>query len=237
METDDRDYQYVIEQDRKRFTVLKAIYMDSKGRKDQVTGTNDICDITGVCSEELLHVLEFLESKGLIKPVGTLYAVYNGAAYVTITPQGMWKVEDAITKPNESTNNFPAQVFQNTFNASVGGFQQAGQGNINIVQNIGSEEISLDIHSFDQLQKFVDTITQNPPDNITKSQAYQAAGILLELKEFAENKDKNGQIKAVAKWRQWLNSVGEKPQQALSVVADFVSLALPLAKILGFPVP
>lgn len=64
------------------------------------------------------------------------------------------EVEDAIKKPNESTKNFPAQVFQNTFNAPVGGLQQAGQGNtLNIVQNIGSDEISLDSHSLDQLQR------------------------------------------------------------------------------------
>lgn len=238
MEADYQDYQYVIEQNRKRLIVLKAIYMDSKGYNDQVTGTDDICQTTGICSEELLHILEFLESKGLIKPVGTLYAMYGGTACVKITHSGMCEVEDAIKKPNESTKNFPAQVFQNTFNAPVGGLQQAGQGNtLNIVQNIGSDEISLDSHSLDQLQRFVDTLTKNPPDDITKSLAYQAAGLLLELKESAENKDKNGQIEAVSEWRQWLNEVGGKTQQALSLVADCVSLALPLAKILGFPVP
>lgn len=238
METDAQDYQYVIEQDRKRFTVLKAIYMDSKGHKDQATGTDDICQTTGICSEELLHILEFLESKGLIKPVGTLYAMYGGTACVKITHGGMCEVEDAIKKPNESTRNFPAQFFQNTFKAPVGVFQQAGQGNtLNIVQNIGSDEISLDSQSLDQLQRFVDTLIKNPPDDITKSLAYQAAGILLELKDSAENKDKKGQIEAVSKWKQWLNGVGGKTQQALSLVADCVSLALPLAKILGFPVP
>lgn len=238
MENKHQDYQYVIEQNRKRFTVLKAIYMDSKGNKDLATGTDDICKTTGICSEELLHILEFLESKGLIKPIGTLYAMYGGTAYVTIIHQGMCEVEDAIKKPNESTKNFPAQVFQNTFNAPVGGLQQAGQGNtLNIVQNIGIDEISLDSRSLDQLQIFVDALTKNPPDDLTKSQAYQAAGILLELKEFAENKDKGGQIEAVSKWRQWLNGVGRKTQQSLSLVADCVSLALPLAKILGFPVP
>lgn len=85
--------------------------------------------------------------------------------------------------------------------------------------------------------RLVDTLTKNPPDDITKSLAYQAAGLLLELKESAENKDKNGQIEAVSKWRRWLNAVEGKTKKALSLVADCVSLALPLAKILGFPVP
>ncbi len=231
------DYQYVLEQDKKRFIVLKTIYRDSEGRKDCVTDTNYISQKTGICGEDLLRILEFLEGKGLIKPMGTLNAMYGGMAYVKITHQGICEVEDAIKKPQEPTKNFPPQVFQNTFYAPVGGLQQAGENNtLNVVQNIGSDEISLDDKALEKLQKFIDTLTQNKPNDLPQSHALQAAGILLELKESAENQDKNGQIEAVSKWKQWLSKLPEKSLKALSITADLLTLALPLAKILGLPI-
>ncbi|BDI21007.1 hypothetical protein ANSO36C_68090 (plasmid) [Nostoc cf. commune SO-36] len=104
------DYNYVIEQDAKRFKVLKLIYFETKGDKDIATDTNSICNNTGVCSKELLHILEYLENQSLIKPLGSLYAMYGGSAYITITHQGVCEVEAAIKKPHEPTNYFPAMI-------------------------------------------------------------------------------------------------------------------------------
>ena len=136
------DYQYVIEQDMKRFRVLKAIYRDSKGRNDQATSSSNLCESTGICGEELLHVLEYLEEEELIKVLGSLYAMYGGIAAVQLTHKGRREVEAAIKKPCESTEHFSYQVFQNIFSRDVTGFQQGGQGNSsNIIQNIKTDKI------------------------------------------------------------------------------------------------
>ncbi|MHC5861824.1 hypothetical protein, partial [Nostoc sp.] len=63
------DYQYDLAKDKIRFLVLKTIYRDSNGDKDKVSSSHDICEKTGICSEELLQILVYLENEGLIKPM------------------------------------------------------------------------------------------------------------------------------------------------------------------------
>jgi alkylhydroperoxidase family enzyme len=75
-------------------------------------------------------------------------------------------------------------------------------------------------------------LTTETPNNLSKSQAYQAAAILSELKESGERKDKKEQLESVSRWRQWWTRLGPKAQAALSLTADSVSLTLPLVKLL-----
>jgi hypothetical protein len=172
------EYQYVLEQDKKRFLVLKTIYKNSKLDKDEVTCTSDICDQTSICGEELLHILEYLESESLIKPMGTLLAMYGGSAHVTITHQGIREVEAAIKKPHESTAHFPAQVFQNTFNATVGALQQGGQNNTaNVNQNIGLSDCD------ELVAKLSELIQSSSLPDLDKEDTIEAANRLSELSQ------------------------------------------------------
>lgn len=139
IELQEEDYQHVIEQDKKRFSVLRSIYRDSGSKSNLATNSCDICQITGVCGEDLLHILEYLEKEDLIKAVTSLYAMYGGNAIVRITHKGIREVEAAMKKPDQPTNHFPAQVFYTTINAPLGALQQAGEGNsFTINQNIAS---------------------------------------------------------------------------------------------------
>lgn len=170
------EYQYVLEQDKKRFLVLKKIYKKSKLNKDEVTSTSDICNQTSICGEELLHILEYLESESLIKPMGTLLAMYGGSAHVTITHQGIREVEASIKKPYESTAHFPAQVFQNTFNAAVGALQQGGQNNTaNVNQNISLPDCD------ELVAKLSELIQSSSLSDLDKEDTIEAANRLPEL--------------------------------------------------------
>lgn len=168
--------QHILEQDRKRFLVLTTIYENSKLDKDEVTSTGDICNQTSICGEELLHILQYLEGETLIKPMSPLLAMYGGQAFVAITHKGIREVEDSLKKPHESTAHFPAQVFQNTFNAPVGAIQQGGQNNTaNVNQNIG-------LPNCDELvAKLSELIQSSSLSDLDKEDTIEAANRLPEL--------------------------------------------------------
>ncbi|MCC5668011.1 hypothetical protein LC653_30090 [Nostoc sp. CHAB 5784] len=211
------DYHYVLEKDKNRFLVLNTIYRDSDGDKDQVSSTHDICEKTSICGEELLHILEYLESEGLIKPMGSLVAMYGGSAFVSITHQGMREVEAAIKKPQESTAHFPAQVFQNTFNAPVGVIQQGGQGNTaNVNQNIG-------LPNCDELVvKLLELIQSSSLSDLDKEDTIEAANRLSEL---AKKQESPGLIERVKQRLELINNTF-KPAQELYDKAKPILLAL-----------
>lgn len=217
------DEQYVREQDRKRFSVLKAIYIDSKGDRHQATKPNDICQMTGICGEELLHILEFLEKQALIKPIGTLYAMYGGTACVQITHQGMCEVEEAIKNPNESTKNFPAQVFHNTFNAPLGVFQQAGhQNTANVNQTIGFSEID------DLVAQLSDLIKSSPLPELDKEDAVEAANRLPEL---AKKEQSSGVIERVKQRLELINNTLKPVQEIYTKAKPILSTIYQLIRL------
>ena len=174
----------------KRFGVLKTIYdRNTLGDLNNAISREEIyqltVDIQNSGWKEFIEILDYLQQKKLIE------FVYDDGLkpYFKITYQGIDEVEAALNKPDEATEHFPAQIFQNTFNAPVAGFQQAGQGNIsNVIQNIGSDEVSLDNDILEKLKEFIDKLTTETPNDLSKSQAYQAAAILSELKESGKEK-------------------------------------------------
>ena len=200
------EYQYVLEQDKKRFLVLKTIYQKSNFNKDEVTSTSDICDQTSICGEELLHILEYLESENLIKPMGTLLAMYGGSAFVTITHQGIREVEASIKKPHEPTAHFPAQVFQNTFNAAVGALQQGGQYNTaNVNQNNSLSECN------EFVAKLSELIQSSSLSDLEKEDTIEAVNRLPEL---AKKEQSPGVIERVKQRLELINNT-LKPFQEL----------------------
>lgn len=168
------DYQYVLEQDKRRFNVLKAIYRDSNGENDKATTSCYICQKTGVCGEDLLHILEYLEKQQLIKPIGTLYSIYNGGAIVRITHKGVREVEGAIKRPYEPTEHFPAHSFQE-FNGPVGVAQFGNNNTANVTQNIGFSEVD------DLVTKLSKLIKSSPISELNKEDAIEATNRLTEL--------------------------------------------------------
>ncbi len=218
-----------------RLDVLTLVYQKTSPKSiSNTVSRNDIFQQTGIKWEKLIGILNYLCSKQLIE-----LAYDDGLKpHYIITAQGIDEIEISKQQSNQPNSQATPQFFNNTFFSPVGAVQQGGQGNISTVnQNFSPDELILDEHALDRLQELVHTLTTNTANNLSPIQAYQAAAILMELKEAALNQDKNGQIQAVSKWRQWLNSIGQNAQKALSLVADLVSLGLPLAKILGLPVP
>lgn len=225
-----------MEDERKlRHKVLNTISKETNLRDiSKAINCQKIHQETGIDLDKVIEITKYLEQRNLIE-----FAYDDGLQpYFTITVQGIDELENIAQAMNQSDKQLPHQVFNNTFNSPIGGFQQGGEKNIsNVIQNIGLDEVALDAHALEKLQELVHALTTDGTNNLSKSQAYQAAGILMELTEAAENLDKNRQIEVVSKWRQWFSGAGEKAQTALSIVADCISLGLPLAKLLGLPVP
>ena len=117
--------QYIIEQNKQRFAILATLYQESKGESQVSIDAEILLQKLNIEKEEFTKALNFLQNERLIKVVGT---IYTGWLYsIEITHTGILEVEQAFSKPTESTHHFPSQVFNNTFyNSQVNDLQQAG---------------------------------------------------------------------------------------------------------------
>ena len=104
----------VLETKKKRFRVLNTIYDLAEQDVQRHISTYaiinniEILDIE-ILDEELDSILKFLINQGLVKNRSPNIAFIREGkeAFISITHQGLCKVENAIEKPNEQTENFP----------------------------------------------------------------------------------------------------------------------------------
>lgn len=117
--------QYILKQNRQRFAILAALYKKSKGESQVSIDAEILFQEQNIEKEEFNKALKFLQDERLIKVTGT---IYGGWLYsIEITHTGILEVEQAFSKPTQSTHHFPSQVFNNTFyNSQVNDLQQAG---------------------------------------------------------------------------------------------------------------
>jgi hypothetical protein len=150
------DYQLVLEKSKKRFEVLKAIYLDTNGQSNKFSVSNEISKTTEIPYEELIHVLQHLKDEQLIHPLSMLHGGQNDIP-IKILHKGVLEVEAAISKPNESTEHFPAQVFNITNNAPVSAQQIGNQNTLNVEQQSNLVEAAAEI------QRLLKQLEQNYP--------------------------------------------------------------------------
>ena len=108
----------VSETQKKRFSVLKAIYVLAELNEQKAINTNEITNKTEIQGEELYLILNFLINQGLIKKIfifQSMYGVYKGYAVISITNKGVCELENAIVKPDEPTEHFPAHIYNYTY--------------------------------------------------------------------------------------------------------------------------
>lgn len=149
-------YQTVQEKDKKRFEVLKFIYEDTNGEKNKLSVAEEISQTIGISKQELIPILQYLEAEGLIKPLSSLY---SDSVVIRLLHPGVREVESAIKRPNEPTEHFPAQIFNITNNAPIGG-QQFGNNNTLNVNHQDLVEAATQIRQLlDQLQQDYSTET------------------------------------------------------------------------------
>ena len=129
----DREHQIVVDKAKKRFEVLKALYLSTEGKTIKTSTSGEISKETGIPNEELVHILQYLKDEGLIHPLAMLYGG-ESLTPIQILHKGVLEVEAAISKPSEPTEHFPAQVVNITNNAPVSAQQFGNQNTLNISQ-------------------------------------------------------------------------------------------------------
>lgn len=150
------DYQVVLNKQKKRFEVLRAIYLDTNGEEYKLSTTDDIRKATGIPGEELIHILQYLKNEGLIKPLSLLYDGSESVA-IQILHQGVLEVEAAISSPEEPTTHFPSQVFNINNNAPVSAQQFGNQNTLNVSHQSNLAEAAAEI------QQLLKQLEQNYP--------------------------------------------------------------------------
>jgi hypothetical protein len=124
----------VLEIKKKRFRVLNSIYDLAEQDEQKPISTYEIKNKTEIQGEELYLILKFLVKHNLIKSISSLesmYGMYGGNAVISITHNGLCEVENAIEKPDEQTENFPAHIYQYSYTTIKGNnfgdsYQQSG---------------------------------------------------------------------------------------------------------------
>jgi hypothetical protein len=106
----------VLETKKKRFRVLNTIYDLALQDGQRYISTYEITNKTGMLDEELYHVLTFLINQRLVKNRSSIAFMPEGEeAMISITHEGLCEVENAIERPNEQTENFPAHIYNYTY--------------------------------------------------------------------------------------------------------------------------
>jgi hypothetical protein len=110
----------VLETKKRRFRVLNTIYDLAEQDEQKDISTYEIKNKTKILGKELYLILKFLINQGLVKNISSLEAMYGGDAIISITHQGLCEVENAIEKPDEQTENFPAHIYHNSYTTIKG---------------------------------------------------------------------------------------------------------------------
>ena len=126
------DCQQVLEKQKKRFEVLKAIYIDTNGEENQASLSGEISQLTGIPLDELAHILQYLKQEGMIRPL--TFIDDSEGILIQILHQGVVEIEAAMSKPDKPTEHFPAQIFNINNNAPVTGQQFGNQNTLNVSQ-------------------------------------------------------------------------------------------------------
>ncbi|MBW4578673.1 MAG: hypothetical protein KME42_03750 [Tildeniella nuda ZEHNDER 1965/U140] len=138
------DYQHVLEKQKKRFEVLRAIFIDTNGEETKTSLSGKISQLTGIPLSELVHILRYLKQEGLIRPLALINADSERIP-ILILHQGVVEIEAAISKPHEPTEHFPAQIFNIINNAPVAGQQFGNQNTLNVTQRSNLVEAAAEI--------------------------------------------------------------------------------------------
>ncbi|MCL1495411.1 MAG: hypothetical protein M1G31_32370 [Pseudanabaena sp. Salubria-1] len=136
--SNETDKQYVIDQQKKRFSVLDFIWKDTRQQPQSsrnYSTAKEISSATGIDDDELFTALQYLESEGLIE----LMQHMGQLPYSRVTHSGIVEMESAITNPNQDTNHFFSSVIINFI-------ETMNQTNINAARdaigNISSSQVN-----------------------------------------------------------------------------------------------
>jgi len=160
------DNQYVLDQQKKRFAVLKYIWKETRTLPNSLLNFAIFEDITinvGIYDDELFEILQYLQSEDLIK-----LTKYMGQEFPVsrITHQGKVEMEYAITKPSQDTEHFLSSVIvtmnQTTINGDAIGNVISSSVNAPITTTISNshrtEEFSEILKAIAELRQHINSL-------------------------------------------------------------------------------
>ncbi len=100
----------ITERKRKRFQFLQCIYEETVADPQKTCDPYDIGNELGLSRPESWQITKYLRDKGLIQNRSA------NTGNLIITTAGITEVESALSKPDEPTKYFPANVVNNIIN-------------------------------------------------------------------------------------------------------------------------
>ncbi|MDP8932630.1 MAG: hypothetical protein M3N42_00375 [Cyanobacteriota bacterium] len=185
----------VSETQKKRFSVLNAIYVLANLDEQKRINTNEITTKTEIQGEELYQILIFLINEGLIKKIFILQStlgVYKDFAIISITNKGICELENAIAKPDEPTKNFPAHICNYTYTIIEGNNSGHNVGRIitdSPILEQNNSSIGLGLN-----QGGIKTDEIKIAGRINESQKPNLDEVVLEIEQLLEQLEKSYQI-------------------------------------------
>jgi len=164
MSNDEDDKQFVLDQQSKRFAVLKFIWQETRIKpKDSLicSTVKDIAIETRINGDDLLGILQYLKSEGLIE-----LSQYERQSVSRITHQGKVEMEEAITRPSQDTEHFLSSVIvtmnQTTINGDAIGNVISSSVNAPITTTISNshrtEEFSEILKAIAELRQHINSL-------------------------------------------------------------------------------
>jgi hypothetical protein len=136
----------VLETKKKRFRVLNTIYDLAQQDVQRYISTYEITNKTGMLDEELYYILTFLINQRLVKNRSSIAFMPEGEeAMISITHGGLCEVENAIERPNQQTENFPAHIYNYTYTIVEGNNSGHNLGGIMNEMNLDQRNSSIGV--------------------------------------------------------------------------------------------
>jgi uncharacterized protein YjbI with pentapeptide repeats len=190
----------------RRFRVLKTIYDLAEGNQSEIILYQTIESETGIGPREITGILQYLEQRNLI---------HMGGEWAQITSSGIDQIETARNHPEKPTSHFPANIYNNIFNAPVTGIQQ-GQNNI---QN---NTVNLNTDFTKAIEQLLDLIEKSSLNQVNK----------IKIKSDVQVIEQLASLEQTPEVLEAANSKIDAVKEVISMTADMTSLGMILLQII-----
>ena len=117
-----------------RFAYLRAVYDAADGNERAMVPMREIGESLGFDYSQSDTIVTYLDGEGLLK-----WAAFG---LVSLTHWGLKEVEEALSRPDEPTEHFPAYVIaQNYINIGTMSQSQIQQGTVGSSQNLDGSQV------------------------------------------------------------------------------------------------
>lgn len=149
------DRDEIVERKRRRFRFLQALYEKTKDNRFELADIETLGKQLGFEKDEVYTIIDYLSAEQLVKA--------SGGGVVRIQHLGIVEVEEALTKPDEPTQHFPAfniMYVEQMINSQVQqGTSQSSQSAV--INHSSVESISKFIQ---RLKGHISDLNLNPED-------------------------------------------------------------------------